>query len=138
MTSISTSSQTRTTNLTIADPVINSSPADSIQLSAVIQPAAGDFGQDFMIIADIRDVPSTDIQLNANGFDNPAYGSRDIGVATGVNVYNGRCMSAKTSQTSPLLLYNPGLIYTGPTASGVHCSLDPIEGTSETSVISES
>lgn len=116
--------------------VVYSNITSGIQLSAIISPSTSGFGQNFTVVAIVRNVLTVSIQLNATGLDNPAYGPCQQAIATGINVYSGYYTRANISEASPLSLYNPSLIYTCPTESTTRYDFSPGNGVVETSVIS--
>lgn len=137
-----TSTTTLTKSFTLAVPsnpanssVIYSQVQNGLLLSAVIQPTSAPFGQNITIAADVRDVLSTAIQVNASALDNPVYGQCQQGFATGVYVYSGHYTSANISRASQLLLYNPSFHTPCPFPSIQQYTFTPIRGVSETSLL---
>jgi hypothetical protein len=112
--------ETITTTVPSNSSVIYSPIAGGLLLSAVIQPTAAPYGQIVTVVASVRDLLSTNIQVNGSALDNPVYGPCAQAFATGAHVYSGRYSSANVSQASQLLLYNPSLIYTCPAAFPQH------------------
>jgi len=66
---------------------------------------------------------------------NPAYGPCEQKFFTSIEVYSGHYVSANLTQGTPLLLYNPSLIYTCPTAGNYKVTLGPHQSTNETSTV---
>jgi hypothetical protein len=85
---------------------------------AVTLPTRVPQGRNVTIVAEVNNTLSTPVRLNTTSMTNPAYGPCAQGFATKIVVYLGNYtylqLFNNRSNPTPLLLYNPTLIYSCP------------------------
>jgi hypothetical protein len=89
-----------------------------LELTAALTPTRLAAGQNLTVVAEVNNTLSRELVVNSTSMTNPADGPCQQGFATGVHVYSGNYsydqLFNNRSNPTPLLLYNPSLIYTCP------------------------
>ena len=102
---------------------------NGLELTATIKEVFLPEGQNLTVVAEVNNTLSAPLMVDATSIDNPAYGPCQQAFATGVEVYSGNYTNLELfnngSTPTPLLLYNPTLIYTCPAVFGFQYDFEP-------------
>ena len=95
--------------------VIHSGVHLGLELTATIESSTLFQGENLTVVAEVNNTLARSVEVNATSMTNPADGPCEQELATGVNVYSGNYSYSELfnngSRPTPLLLYDPLLIY---------------------------
>ncbi len=126
---VSQTHQPRWIDYASASRTTHSPVGNGLELTATIKEVFIPEGQNLTVVVEVNNTLSTPLRVDTPSMVNPTYGPCQQGFATRISVYSGNYtyleLFNNRSNPTPLLLYNPSLIYTCPAVFNFQYTFEP-------------